>query len=134
MESNLNTETYLEVKPEHEACFLYVVPGKATRIEMGRIHVVLKLVLHECHQNLQCWMNVLLGRHFPETSICPNWSYVLLRDGARALMGPGNEQYKELKEAFEMMSLDSTTEGLECIVSVCNILLTCNRHYDEWSR
>jgi hypothetical protein len=115
-----------DLKPEYEACFLYFVPGFATRMELETLAVDLEYPKYEYNYNFSSWMRgFLLGCEMSECSedhdVLP---YMVLRAGASALLrGPDEELERTWKDIFSMKQLDSTPEGLACIVDVCNVLL-----------
>ena len=115
--------THFDIEPDHDACFLYFVPGDATKMEMKALDVRLSVVLDEHNEDLRHWMQVLVHGLYCETTSHRLLRIMLLREGALALLGPDQEENTEWKKAFAMIRLDLTPEVLEGIVDVCNVLL-----------
>lgn len=91
--------------PEHEACFLYMVPGNASTVELKKVKVTLEILLGRHTRGLRIWMALLLER-LTGSIDKPYLPIALMRAGALALLGPDHEQKRELTDAFEMEGLD----------------------------
>jgi hypothetical protein len=118
---------WFHVNPDHEACFLYVVPGHATIVKLTSIQFYLDVELDDSNPTLQTEMEWLLSSfRLPKESAllyCHFFHVALLRACALALLGPEKEQYAPLKEALDIQSIDSTPEGLLCIVAACDAIV-----------
>jgi len=126
-------EEIFDMKPEYEACFLYVVPGNATKMEIRSPEVGL-VVLSEYGEIFGKWMDTFLARRIRCQS-SDEWedmlpSVVLHACASALLTGPNQDLCSALKETFFMKQLDTTPEGLACIVHVCKVLLEAGPY--EW--
>ena len=109
------------VKPEHDACFLYLVPEDVTRKKLMKLNVDVKVVFDQQNHDFRHWIGVLVaGWHALKSRHDRAMLFFLVRASALPLLGPDKQQYSARKDAFDMIRLDSTKKGFEALVDVCN--------------
>lgn len=117
-------ECDVDVNPEHDACYLYFVPGNATKMELELLEIRLEIEQDDQNRDFDSCRDMLRGCRFNETGSEYGrfFPLALFRDCAQALLGPDEGRYKSLKEAFEVEKIDSTPESLQCIIDICRTL------------
>jgi hypothetical protein len=115
--------THFKVSHEYEACFLYALSANSEGIQLHEINLWLQVEADANNDGLRYWMDMLLASSSFSTVYRGLFPLVLFRSCALRLLGPDKEQYASLKEAFDMAEMDSTPEGLQWIVEICDALL-----------